>query len=178
MCSRSCFTQDQSSTCTPPRFRPTVLCSFRASSSASRRLDLCSSPQYVLCALNPLTTLPGADAEDQSLAKWKASLGISAGPTASDPSDPRRCIIQSLTLEVKGRSNIVIDLTAPGSLEKLKSKPFTIKEGAEFNMKAVFKVQHDVLSGLKYVQSVKRNRIQVAKDEEMLVGSKLYVRPP
>ncbi len=45
-------------------------------------------------------------------------------------------------------------------------------------MKAVFKVQHDVLSGLKYVQSVKRNRIQVAKDEEMLVGSKLYVRPP
>ncbi len=112
---------------------------------------------------------PPADAEDESLAKWKASLGISTGPTASDPSDPRRCIIKSLILEVKGRSDIVIDLSAPGSVEKLKSKPFTIKEGAEFNMKVVFKVQHDVLSGLKYVQVIKRKGIKVAKEEEMLV---------
>lgn len=128
-------------------------------------------PQHSPYLLGPLRlTILLTDAEDESLAKWKASLGISTGPTASDPSDPRRCIIHSLTLEVKGRPNIVIDLTTPGSLEKLKSKPFTIKEGAEFNMKAVFKVQHDVLSGLKYVQSVKRKGIQVAKDEEMLVS--------
>ena len=36
-------------------------------------------------------------------------------------------------------------------------------------MKAVFKVQHDVLSGLKYVQAVKRKGLQVTKEEEMLV---------
>ena len=36
-------------------------------------------------------------------------------------------------------------------------------------MKAVFKVQHDVLSGLKYVTSVKRKGVRVAKDQEMLV---------
>lgn len=117
-----------------------------------------------------LTSHSAIDAEDESLAKWKASLGIAAGPTASDPSDPRRCIIQSLTLEVKGRSNIVIDLTAPGSVDKLKDKPFTIKEGAEFNMKAVFKVQHDVLSGLKMVLVIKRAGMTVGKEEEMLVG--------
>jgi hypothetical protein len=31
-------------------------------------------------------------------------------------------------------------------------------------------VQHEVLSGLKYVQVVKRKGITVGKDQEMLVG--------
>ena len=64
----------------------------------------------------------------------------------------------------------MIDLTAPGSVEKLKEKPFTIKEGAEFRMKAHFRVQHEVLSGLKYLQVVKRKGIRIGKDEEMLVS--------
>lgn len=37
-------------------------------------------------------------------------------------------------------------------------------------MKAVFKVQHDVLSGLRYMQVVKRKGISVAKEDEMLVS--------
>ena len=36
-------------------------------------------------------------------------------------------------------------------------------------MKAKFTVQHDVLSGLKYLQVVKRKGIRVGKDEEMIV---------
>jgi len=35
-------------------------------------------------------------------------------------------------------------------------------------MKAVFVVQHQVLSGLKYLQLVKRKGIRVGKDEEMI----------
>ena len=35
-------------------------------------------------------------------------------------------------------------------------------------MKAHFRVQHEVLSGLKYLQVVKRKGIRVGKDEEML----------
>ena len=38
-------------------------------------------------------------------------------------------------------------------------------------MKAKFVVQHDVLSGLKYLQVVKRKGIRVMKNEEMLVGT-------
>ena len=41
-------------------------------------------------------------------------------------------------------------------------------------MKAKFKVQHDVLSGLKYLQVVKRKGIRVGKDEEMLVSLILF----
>lgn len=69
---------------------------------------------------------------------------------------------------MKGRDDVVIDLSAPGSLDGLKDKPFTIKEGAQFRIKAVFQVQHEVLSGLKYLQVVKRKGIRVSKDEEML----------
>ena len=113
-----------------------------------------------------------SDQNDESLNRWKASLGISNSPVLPvDPSDKRRCIIRSLALEVEGREDMTIDLTAPGSVEALKTKPFTIKEGAQFRMKANFKVQHDVLSGLKYLQVVKRKGIRVGKDEEMIVHS-------
>lgn len=111
-----------------------------------------------------------ADQNDESLNRWKASLGIGAGEASSNPADPRVCVIQSLALEVEGRPDIVINLTAPGALESLKDKPFTIKEGSGYQMKAVFKVQNQVLSGLKYLQVVKRNKIRVGKDEEMIVG--------
>lgn len=112
------------------------------------------------------------DQNDESLNRWKASLGISNSPALPvDPKDSRRCVIHSLALETAGRPDITIDLSVPGALESLKSKPFAIKEGAKFRMKAKFKVQHDVLSGLKYLQVVKRKGIPVSKEEEMLVST-------
>lgn len=74
------------------------------------------------------------------------------------------CLFQ----EVQGRPDITIDLTTPGALQSLKNKPFTIKEGCRYQMKAIFSVQHEVLSGLKYVQVLKRKGIRVGKDEEMI----------
>lgn len=108
------------------------------------------------------------DQEDEALNRWKASLGLGSGQTVGDPNDPRKCVIKSLTLEVQGRPDITIDLSAAGATETLKSKPFTIKEGCTYQMKASFVVQHEVLSGLKYVQLVKRKGIRVSKDEEMI----------
>lgn len=42
-------------------------------------------------------------------------------------------------------------------------------------MKATFKVQHDVLSGLKYLQIVKRKGMRVGKEEEMIVSRVEYI---
>jgi hypothetical protein len=83
-------------------------------------------------------------------------------------------IIRSLALVVDGRDDIVVDLTAPGAVDRLKTMPFTIKEGASFTMKVRFTVQHQVLSGLKYLQVVKRKGlgITLAKDEEMIVRAR------
>lgn len=101
-------------------------------------------------------------------------MGLNSGEPIGDPNDPRTCIIKSLALEVEGRDDVLIDLSAPGALEALKDKPFTIKEGATFRIKVVFQVHHDVLSGLKYLQIVKRKGIRVSKDEEMLVSSPIF----
>lgn len=110
------------------------------------------------------------DQNDESLRKWKESLGIGSGNTSSDPNDPRKCIILSLGLEVDGRSDIIIDLSSRGALESLNKKPFSIKEGATFRMKARFKVQHQILSGMKYVQVVSRMGVK-NKMQEMIVSS-------
>ncbi|KAI9713236.1 MAG: hypothetical protein M1820_001222 [Bogoriella megaspora] len=109
------------------------------------------------------------EGNDESLRKWKESLGLGTGESISDPSDPRKAIILSLGLEVEGRPDIIIDLTTPGALDALKNKPFTIKEGANFRMKAKFKVQHQILSGLKYVQNVKRG--PVGNKMQEMIGS-------
>ncbi|KAF2459040.1 immunoglobulin E-set [Lineolata rhizophorae] len=109
------------------------------------------------------------DQNDESLRKWKESLGIGSGKDISDPNDPRKVIILSLGLEVDGRPDIIVDLTSPGALESLKDKPFTIKEGATFRMKAQFKVQHQVLAGMKYVQVVKR--MGVSNKSQEMIGS-------
>jgi Rho GDP-dissociation inhibitor len=44
------------------------------------------------------------DQNDESLRKWKESLGIGSGTTIGDASDPRKVIIVSLGLEVRQRS--------------------------------------------------------------------------
>lgn len=102
--------------------------------------------------------------------RYKASLGLGGtGKDLSDPSDPRHCIILSLTMDSVGRDPVTIDLAAKGSEATLKDKPFKIKEGVKFSMTAKFKVQHEILSGLHYVQIVKRKGIRVSKDQEMIV---------
>ncbi|KAF3800894.1 Rho GDP-dissociation inhibitor [Colletotrichum gloeosporioides] len=113
-------------------------------------------------------TNPATDQNDESLQRYKESLGLGGGKDLSDPNDPRVCIILSLTMESPGRDPVTIDLSAPGSEASLKDKPFKIKEGAKFTMVATFKVQHEILSGLQYVQVVKRKGIKVSKDSEML----------
>lgn len=108
------------------------------------------------------------DAGDESLQKYKESLGLTGGKDLSDPNDPRVCIIKALTMESPGRDPVKIDLSEPGSERTLKDRPFRIKEGAKFHMVAEFKVQHEILSGLHYVQVVKRKGIRVSKDSEMI----------
>ncbi|KAM0273530.1 hypothetical protein ACHAQH_008302 [Verticillium albo-atrum] len=110
-----------------------------------------------------------SDQGDESLQRYKESLGLGGGgKDLSDPSDPRVCIIDSLSMEAPGRDAATVDLSTPGSELTLKDKPFKVKEGAKFTMVAKFRVQHEILSGLQYVQIVKRKGIRVSKDSEML----------
>ena len=109
------------------------------------------------------------DANDDSLQRYKESLGLGGGKDLSDPNDPRVCIILSLSMETADREPVTVDLSTPGSQETLKDKPFQIKEGSKFGMVARFKVQHEILSGLRYIQDIRRKGIKIAKVNEMIV---------
>ncbi|KAG1443985.1 hypothetical protein G6F56_010472 [Rhizopus delemar] len=89
---------------------------------------------------------------------------LSAGST----DDTRRVIVEHIALEVEGRPDVIVDLSTQDAIEQAKNAPFTIKEGVEYRMKVKFRVQHDVVSGLKYLQVVKRKGIKVDKTEEMI----------
>lgn len=108
------------------------------------------------------------DANDEAMQRYKESLGLGGGESATDHNDPRVCIILSLTMEAEGRPPVTIDLSEKGAEATLKDKPFKIKQGCKFTMSAKFKVQHEILSGLHYVQVVKRKGVRVSKDQEMI----------
>ncbi|KAG2199453.1 hypothetical protein INT47_011565 [Mucor saturninus] len=114
------------------------------------------------------------DAGDESLNKWKESLGLNKSTgqittlKAGPHDDPRRVIVEYIALEVEGRTDVMVDLSTPQAIDQAKNTPFTIKEGVEYRMKVKFRVQHDVVSGLKYLQVVKRKGIRVDKTEEMI----------
>jgi Rho GDP-dissociation inhibitor len=72
-------------------------------------------------------------------------------------------------MDSAGRDPVTIDLSQEGAEKTLRDKPFKIKEGVKFTMTAKFKVQHEILSGLHYVQVVRRKGIRVSKDQEMIV---------
>ncbi|KAM3151913.1 Rho GDP-dissociation inhibitor [Botrytis cinerea] len=110
-----------------------------------------------------------ADAEDESLQRYKESLGLGGGgQDLSDPTDPRDCIILTLEMNSEGRPPVKLELSTPDALSTLKDHPFKIKEGSKFNLTATFKVQHNVLSGLQYVQVIKRKGIRIDKLQEMI----------
>ncbi|TGO26952.1 hypothetical protein BPAE_0050g00410 [Botrytis paeoniae] len=109
------------------------------------------------------------DAEDESLQRYKESLGLGGGgQDLSDPTDPRDCIILTLEMNSEGRPPVKLELSTPDALKTLKDHPFKIKEGSKFNLTATFKVQHNVLSGLQYVQVIKRKGIRIDKLQEMI----------
>ncbi|KAI7817627.1 immunoglobulin E-set [Gamsiella multidivaricata] len=104
------------------------------------------------------------DADDEALRRWKESLGVSSAAASGD--DPHNVVVLQLILEVAGRPDVVLDLTQ--TAEELKKHSFTIKEGVEYRLKVLFKVQHSLVSGLKYRQVVKRMGVRVDKSEEMI----------
>ncbi|KAA1098641.1 hypothetical protein PGTUg99_007645 [Puccinia graminis f. sp. tritici] len=105
------------------------------------------------------------DAQDESLRKWKESLGIVPGGSTGKPT----LSICSLSLHSPELSKpIVMDLTDPELLQKYKKEPLTIKEGAEYSVEIAFKVEGGVISGVKYLQVVKRAGVKLDKLESMI----------
>lgn len=126
------------------------------------------TPGYVAPAEKKLDDIINMDQDDESLVKYKETLLAGVDPDAAPKDDPRRVVVQEMSFISSGREDITLDLT--GDLSKLKDKPVVVKEGVEFKLKIKFKVQHEIVSGLRYHHVVSRKGITVDKQSYM-VGS-------
>ncbi|EMD40620.1 hypothetical protein CERSUDRAFT_80270 [Gelatoporia subvermispora B] len=129
-----------------------------------------ATPGYKPSAAKTVDEYASLDAEDESLARWKASLGILPGAAAPAAAGPR---VTVLTLELVSPTlpagkKLHLDLQDKNQLDAVKQNPITIKEGVEYNVRITFKVNHSIISGVRYMQVVKRAGIKVDKMEQML----------
>jgi len=116
----------------------------------------------------PLNKLLSQDANDASLQAYKKSLGLT-GEVYSPPNDPRRVVILELRIVIEGRpQDIVYTLKNESDVKHLKDKPFVLREGCKYQIKISFRVQHEIVSGLKYVNQIFRKGLRVAKEDEMI----------
>lgn len=109
------------------------------------------------------------DQEDESLQKWKKSLGLLGGePLPITPGDDRKVVILEMVLLVDGQDPIAVDLTNEATLNSLPKNPFKIKEKSIYKLRIKFKVQHEIVTGIKYLQAIKKAGIRVDKVEDPL----------
>ncbi|KAJ9110928.1 hypothetical protein QFC19_001437 [Naganishia cerealis] len=115
-----------------------------------------------------LAELSQLDKEDESLQRWKASLGLNTD--LAGEAGPKKVVPIALFLESPSLTTpIDLDLTlGPEGLKKHKKDPITIKEGADFSVGIKFRVENQIVSGMKYLQVVKRAGMTVDKMEEMI----------
>eukprot|EP00055_Hartaetosiga_balthica_P008914 m.34354 g.34354 ORF g.34354 m.34354 type:complete len:188 (+) comp6525_c0_seq1:539-1102(+) len=125
-------------------------------------IEVEETPGYQAPKKVDLETLKNLDSDDEALQRWKAALLQGSESAATD--DPRKVVVEAMNFHSPERDDLVLDLT--GDLAHLPNS--IIKEGSQFRLKINFKVQHEVVSGLRYVDAIYRKGIRVAKNNYML----------
>ncbi|SCU81217.1 LAME_0B06062g1_1 [Lachancea meyersii CBS 8951] len=125
---------------------------------------------YKVSAKKTLAEYQKLDAEDESLAKWKASLGLSADTLPLEfAGDKRKVVILKIELLVDSEKEpIAFDLTNEETIKQLKSVRHKIKEKSVYKLRITFKVQHEIITGLRYVQNIRKAGIAVDSIDDHL----------
>ncbi|KAM9346016.1 rho GDP-dissociation inhibitor 3 [Symphorus nematophorus] len=107
------------------------------------------------------------DKDDESLVKYKQTL-LGALPVTTDPSVPNVQVTRMTLLCDEAPGPMTMDLT--GDLQALREKTLVLKEGVTFRLKVDFKVNREIVAGLRYHHVIHRKGINVNKASYM-VGS-------
>ncbi|KAM9391866.1 rho GDP-dissociation inhibitor 1 isoform 1-T2 [Pholidichthys leucotaenia] len=118
-------------------------------------------------AMKSLKELQEMDQEDESLRKYKQAL-LGQVCVNADEKAPNVQVTKMKLLCDDAPQPLVLDLT--GDLEKLKKQPFTLKEGVDYRVEITFKVNKEIVSGLKYCHQIYRKGVKVDK-LDFMVGS-------
>ncbi|KAM3864233.1 rho GDP-dissociation inhibitor 1 [Diretmus argenteus] len=126
-----------------------------------------SGVNYKAPAQKSLDEILQLDKDDESLRKYKEAL-LGNASSCSDADAPNIQVTR-LTLMCETAPN-ALTLDLQGDLEAFKKQSFVLKEGVEYKIKISFKVNKEIVSGLKYLQLTFRKGMRIDKSDYM-VGS-------
>jgi len=108
------------------------------------------------------------EANDPAMIAYMKSIGID--PDYVPPAnDPRRVVVSELRVEFKDHDKpVVLKFETEEDIKTAKKHPMVIKEGCAYRLKVVFRVQHNVVLGLRIINEVKKLGKTLSKDSEML----------
>ncbi|XP_042480351.1 rho GDP-dissociation inhibitor 1-like [Macadamia integrifolia] len=105
------------------------------------------------------------DQGDESLRRWKEQLLGRVDLESVGETLEADVKILSLYIISPGRPEIVLTIPEDG---KPKGPWFTLKEGSHYSLKVAFKVCNNIVSGLKYTNTVWKTGLKVDSTKEML----------
>ncbi|NXX99814.1 GDIR1 inhibitor, partial [Centropus bengalensis] len=98
-----------------------------------------------------------------------SGLGVNSFLTClPDPNAPNVVVTKLTLVCATAPGPLELDLT--GDLDSYKKQAFVLKEGVEYRIKISFRVNREIVSGLKYLQHTFRKGVKIDKTEYM-VGS-------
>ncbi|XP_042360698.1 rho GDP-dissociation inhibitor 1-like [Plectropomus leopardus] len=127
-----------------------------------------TNPNYKPPAQKSLQEIQQLDQEDEKPAQVQGGAAGQEVKVVSDPNAPNIQVTRMTLVCDQAETPLVLDLT--GDLMQFKQNPLVLKEGVEYKIKISFKVNKEIVSGLKYVQNIFRKGIKIDKSEYM-VGS-------
>lgn len=105
------------------------------------------------------------DKDDESLRRWKEQLlGSVDFESVGESLEPEVKILH-LAIKSPGRSDILLSVPEHG---KPKGLWFTLKEGSRYSLQFTFQVSNNIVSGLRYRNTVWKSGIKVDSIKEML----------
>ncbi|XP_054817816.1 rho GDP-dissociation inhibitor 1-like [Prosopis cineraria] len=108
---------------------------------------------------------PEKDKDDESLRRWKEQLlGSVDMNNVGETLDPE-VKITSLSIISAERDDIVLPVPEDGNPQGLW---FTQKEGSHYRLKFTFQVSNNIVSGLKYTNTVWKTGLKVDTTKEMI----------
>ncbi|KAJ4828488.1 Rab GDP dissociation inhibitor alpha [Turnera subulata] len=105
------------------------------------------------------------DKDDESLRRWKEQLLGSVDIEAVGETLEADVKIVSLGIKSPGRPDIVLSIPENGNP---KGSWFTLKEGSRYSLEFTFEVKNNIVSGLKYTNTVWKTGVKVDSAKEML----------
>jgi len=108
------------------------------------------------------------DAGDESLARWKATLGLDSATGGDGPK------LTVLSLELTSPTlpvgkTLILDLTSEDQRKFYENHPVQVKEGAAYKATITYKINHSIVTGARYIQVIKRALIK--ERVEAMLGS-------